>query len=69
MINKDDELRWEGISFELRNEMFKYLKLLKRFKNQPSALSFKHKKWVLENSDLPTYLIPKEVLEEESLFL
>ena len=63
------ELTWENLSKEKKEDCFKYLLLLKRFNKNPNLLNAKHKKWVLENSDLPTYLIPCEILIEEKLLL
>jgi len=64
-----DELTWSDLSEEVQETMIKYLKLLERFERNPDLLSFKHKEWVLENANLPTNLIPIEILKENNLKL
>ena len=63
------EIEWKNLSEEKKEDCYKYLTLIRRFKKDPSLLSFKYKRWVLQNSDLPTYLIPNDVLDDKSLWL
>jgi hypothetical protein len=64
-----DDKEWIDLSSEIRGETIKYLKLIRRFKKDHKLVPMNHKKWMLENSDLPTYLIPNEILDDMSLWL
>ena len=55
---------WYSLEQSKQQDIFKYLKLLKRFTKNPNLINTKHKKWLLENCDLPTELVPNELMGE-----
>jgi hypothetical protein len=64
-----DDKEWLDLSDEVKRQTIKYLKLMRRFQKDPTLLSSENKKWMLSNCDLPTYLIPNELLDDENLWL
>lgn len=58
------ESSWDKLSESDRQNIFKYLKLMRRFMKNPNLLSRDHKKWMLDHCDLPTELVPNELMEE-----
>lgn len=63
-FDKECEVKWARLSNQEREDIFKYLKLMKRFTKNPDLVSKKHKKWILEHCDLPTELAPNELMGE-----
>jgi hypothetical protein len=64
-----DDKEWLKLSDETKKDTLKYLKLMRRFQLDPKLIPVNHKKWMLVNCDLPTYLIPNELLDDENLWL
>ena len=60
---------WDSLKKEVKEDCFKYLTLLKRFNKQPKLITVKYKRWLLDNADLPTDLIPEDTLDEMELWL
>jgi hypothetical protein len=67
--DKEDEWSWLELPEIKKQDCFKYLILMKRFIKNKNMLNVKHKKWMLQNCDLPTHLIPDDVMDERSLWL
>lgn len=63
-IEKEYQVEWTKLSQEQKEDIFKYLKLMKRFTKNPKLVSSRHKKWMLENCTLPTELVPEELMGE-----
>lgn len=55
---------WKELSEEEKREICEYLDLLKKFNENPSNLSIDQKRWVLQRADLPTELVPNEMMGE-----
>lgn len=68
-FEENEKLEWLGLEKEKKEDCFRYLKLMKRFNKNNKLISPVHKKWMLENCDLPTYLIPNEIMYEKDLWL
>ena len=64
-FDKECEVKWARLTNQEREDIFKYLKLMKRFTKNPDLISKKHKKWMLEKCDLPTELIQNDSMEEK----
>ena len=60
---------WDSLKKEVKEDCFKYLTLLKRFNKQSKLITVKYKRWLLDNADLPTDLIPEDTLDEMELWL
>lgn len=58
---------WKELSEEKKREICEYLDLLKKFNENPNSLSMDQKRWVLQHADLPTWLVPLDVIEKHSL--
>lgn len=58
---------WKELSEEEKREICEYLDLLKKFNENPGNLSMDQKRWVLQRADLPTWLVPLDVIEKHSL--
>lgn len=56
-FEKDERMEWDNLDQSKRDNCFKYLTLMKRLMKNNSLISKTHKKWMLENCDLPTHLI------------
>lgn len=67
--DREDEREWLELPEIKKQDCFKYLTLMKRFVKNESMLNIKHKKWMLENYDLPTRLISMDDMEEKKLWL
>ena len=68
-FEENEKLAWLGLEKEKKEDCFRYLKLMKRFNKNNKLISPAHKKWMLENCDLPTHLIPNEIMDEKGLWL
>ena len=68
-VLEEQNKEWIEMSEERKEECFRYLTLMKRLISNPKLLGIKHKKWMLENCDLPTDAIPYELLVEKKLLL
>lgn len=55
---------WDKLTYSQQQDTIKYLKLMKRFGKDESSLSLPFKKWLLENCELPTHLVPIEILNK-----
>jgi hypothetical protein len=67
--NREDEENWLELPEIKKQDCFRYLILMKRLIKNKNMLNVKHKKWMLQNCDLPTHLIPDDVMDERSLWL
>ena len=68
-FEENEEKEWANIPGSKKDDCYKYLTLIKRFKKNPSLLKTENKKWILLNSDLPAWLIPNEILDKKDLWL
>lgn len=68
-FEKEEKTEWENLQQSKKDDCFRYLILMKRFMSNNNLLPYKHKKWILENCDLPTHLITNEVMDEKDLWL
>jgi hypothetical protein len=55
--------RWENTKQEDRDAIIKYMKLMKRFSLDPSKVGLENKKWLLQNSDCETDIMPSELVQ------
>lgn len=55
-------MEWESLSEETKGDIFKYLKLMKIFTANNSNITSANKKWMLEHCDLPTELVPLDLM-------
>ena len=56
-------MSWEELTEKERDDCMKYLKLLKVFVRDNQSVSLENKKWMLQNCDLPTHLVPEERMD------
>jgi len=68
-FEENEKLEWLNLSKEKKEDCFRYLKLMKRLNKNNNLISPSHKRWILENCDLPTHLIPNEIMHEKDLWL
>lgn len=61
---KELDQEWEKLTYSKQQDTIKYLKLMKRFGRDNESLSVPFKKWLLENCDLPTHLVPLDILNK-----
>lgn len=50
--------RWESCPQEEKDRIVKYLKLMKWFNKDPRLVTKFNKKWLLENCDVETEIVP-----------
>ena len=68
-LNKKEKTEWDELPLSEKMLIYKYLTLLKRWEKDPSKVSRVHQKWILENCNCKTWLVPSEILEEKRLWL
>jgi len=62
-LDKELEVRWFKKTEMQKFVIFKYLKLLKKFTADNNSISFEEKKWMLQNCDCETELLPLDLLD------
>ena len=68
-FEKECDVKWSRLSNIEKENIFRYLKLTKRFKKNPDLVKASHRKWMLENCNIPTELVPDELMTENDLWL
>ena len=58
---KERDYEWSRLPQEEKDLILKYLKLLSRFAKDPSKVGLANKKWILENCDCKTDLVPVKI--------
>lgn len=58
------DTKWRALSHEEQEKILKYAKLLKRFSKDPNKVGIENKKWLLQNADLETDLIPLDLMQK-----
>ena len=53
--------RWKVCPQDERDRIIKYIKLLKWYNQDPTKISFANKKWITQNSDCDTEILPIEI--------
>ena len=64
VYEKELNQEWDKLTYSKQQDTIKYLKLMKRFGRDNESLSVPFKKWLLENCDLPTHLVPLDILNK-----
>ena len=60
---ENENAAWDDLTKEERDRTIKYMTLMRRFNKDPKSLSFEFKKWVLQNADAPTDLVPLDIMQ------